>query len=231
MSNSLLHRGVQRTAVKTLDGAILRRHTGGDYADRAPAFREKTITGCPLPAAQIALSAGFGSVCRFNALFHARYALSPTNLRRSAKRGTHSVRSEALESRLSHRLPLAGDELLAYLARRAVPGVERVDLEQKSDPRTIAMGGRVGWALSSVSQGKDWLDVTLPVSLAEVSWPILTPLCAPFDLNANPASIDAHSGGDPPLGPSVQNHPGLRVRAPGAPLNWRRERCSDSRSV
>jgi AraC family transcriptional regulator, regulatory protein of adaptative response / DNA-3-methyladenine glycosylase II len=177
-------------------------------------FAKKLLQETPLPAAQIALSAGFGSVRRFNALFHARYALSPIKLRRSAKRGTHTGRSEALELRLSYRPPLAWNELLAYLARRAVPGVERVDLEQKSYSRTIAMGGRVGWVIVRRSMKGDWLDVTLPVSLAEVSWPILTRLRALFDLNANPASIDAHLGGDPLLGPSVQNHPGLRV--PGA---------------
>jgi AraC family transcriptional regulator of adaptative response / DNA-3-methyladenine glycosylase II len=177
-------------------------------------FAKKLLQETPLPAAQIALSAGFGSVRRFNALFHARYALSPTKLRRSKKRGALAVRSEALELRLSYRPPLAWNELLAYLARRAVPGVERVDLEQKSYSRTIAMGERVGWVIVRCSTSGDWLDVTLPASLAEVSWPILTRLRALFDLNANPASIDAHLSGDPLLGPSVRNHPGLRV--PGA---------------
>jgi AraC family transcriptional regulator, regulatory protein of adaptative response / DNA-3-methyladenine glycosylase II len=76
------------------------------------------------------------------------------------------------------------------------------------------MGDRVGWVIARRPIKGDWLDVTLPVALAEVSWPILTRLRALFDLNANPASIDAHLGGDPLLGPSVRNHPGLRV--PGA---------------
>jgi AraC family transcriptional regulator of adaptative response / DNA-3-methyladenine glycosylase II len=174
-------------------------------------FAKKLLQETPLPAAQIALSAGFGSVRRFNALFHSRYALSPTKLRRSAKWSAHSERSEALELRLSYRPPLAWSELLAYLARRAVPGVERVNLEQKTYSRTIAMGDRVGWVVVRRSASGDWLDVTLPAALAEVSWPILTRLRALFDLNANPASIDAHLGGDPLLGPSVRNHPGLRV--------------------
>jgi AraC family transcriptional regulator of adaptative response / DNA-3-methyladenine glycosylase II len=177
-------------------------------------FAKKLLQETPLPAAQIALSAGFGSVRRFNALFHARYALSPTKLRRAAKRGGRVLPSETMELRLSYRPPLAWNELLAYLARRAVPGVERVDLEQKSYSRTISMGDRVGWVNVRRSIRGDWLDLTLPVSLAEVSWPILTRLRSLFDLNANPASIDAHLGGDPLLGPSVRNHPGLRV--PGA---------------
>jgi AraC family transcriptional regulator of adaptative response / DNA-3-methyladenine glycosylase II len=177
-------------------------------------FAKKLLQETVLPAAQIALSAGFGSVRRFNALFHSRYSLSPTKLRRSAKPGGHVDRSEALELRLSYRPPLAWNELLEYLARRAVAGVERVSLEQQSYSRTVAVGERLGWLVVRRSASKDSLDVTLPATLAEVSWPILTRLRALFDLDANPASIDAHLEADPLLGPSVRNHPGLRV--PGA---------------
>jgi AraC family transcriptional regulator of adaptative response / DNA-3-methyladenine glycosylase II len=56
-----------------------------------------------------------------------------------------------------------------------------------------------------------WLEVTLPATLAEVLWPILTRLRALFDLDANPASIDAHLRADPLLAPSIARHPGLRV--------------------
>jgi AraC family transcriptional regulator, regulatory protein of adaptative response / DNA-3-methyladenine glycosylase II len=177
-------------------------------------FAKKLLQETVLPAAQIALSAGFGSVRRFNALFHSRYALSPTKLRRSTKRGGHGERTETLELRLSYRPPLAWNELLEYLARRAVPGVEGVNLQQQSYSRTVAVGERLGWVVVRRSAREDWLDVTLPATLAEVSWPILTRLRALFDLDANPASIDGYLGADPLLGPSVRNHPGLRV--PGA---------------
>jgi AraC family transcriptional regulator, regulatory protein of adaptative response / DNA-3-methyladenine glycosylase II len=177
-------------------------------------FAKKLLQETKLPAAQIALSAGFGSVRRFNALFYSRYALSPTKLRRSSKRGGLAARSEVLELRLSYRPPLAWNELLEYLARRAVPGVERVNLEQQSYSRTVAVGERLGWVVVRRSANGDCLNVTLPAALAEVSWPILTRLRALFDLDANPASIDGHLGADPLLGPSVRNHPGLRV--PGA---------------
>jgi AraC family transcriptional regulator, regulatory protein of adaptative response / DNA-3-methyladenine glycosylase II len=177
-------------------------------------FAKKLLQETMLPAAQIALSAGFGSVRRFNALFHSRYALSPTKLRRSTKRSNHVERPEVLELRLSYRPPLAWNELLEYLGRRAVAGVERVNLEQQSYSRTVAVGERLGWVIVRSSASKDCLDVTLPAALAEVSWPILTRLRALFDLDANPASIDGHLGTDPLLGPSVRNHPGLRV--PGA---------------
>jgi AraC family transcriptional regulator, regulatory protein of adaptative response / DNA-3-methyladenine glycosylase II len=177
-------------------------------------FAKKLLQETALPAAQIALSAGFSSVRRFNALFHSRYALSPTKLRRSVKRDGEGERAETLALRLSYRPPLAWRELLEYLVRRAVPGVEGVNLERESYSRTVAVGERTGWVVVRRSVSEDWLDVTLPATLAEVSWPILTRLRALFDLDANPASIDAHLGADPLLAPSVRNHPGLRV--PGA---------------
>ena len=110
-------------------------------------FAKKLLQETMLPAAQIALSAGFGSVRRFNALFHSRYALSPTKLRRSTKRSNHVERPEVLELRLSYRPPLAWNELLEYLGRRAVAGVERVNLEQQSYSRTVAVGEHMGWVI------------------------------------------------------------------------------------
>jgi AraC family transcriptional regulator of adaptative response / DNA-3-methyladenine glycosylase II len=174
-------------------------------------FAKKLLQETALPTAQIALSAGFGSVRRFNALFHARYALSPTVLRRQSGAGSRPARPDTLNLRLLYRPPLAWRELLEYLARRAVPGVESVDLAEQSYARTVAFGERTGWVAVQRASAGEWLEVTLPATLAEVSWPILTRLRAQFDLDANPAGIDAHLRADPLLAPSVDRHPGLRV--------------------
>lgn len=173
-------------------------------------FAKKLLQETALPTAQIALSAGFGSVRRFNALFQTRYALSPTALRRQG--GAPEVeRADTLKLRLLYRPPLAWRELLEYLSRRAVPGVEVGDLSEQRYTRTVVIGGRTGWVSVQRATAGEWLDVTLPASLAEISWPILTRLRAQFDLDANPARIDAHLDADPLLAPSVQRHPGLRV--------------------
>jgi methylphosphotriester-DNA--protein-cysteine methyltransferase len=44
---------------------------------------KRLLSETRLPAAQVAFASGFGSVRRFNAVFHARYRLSPLQLRRS----------------------------------------------------------------------------------------------------------------------------------------------------
>jgi AraC family transcriptional regulator of adaptative response / DNA-3-methyladenine glycosylase II len=173
-------------------------------------FAKKLLQETDLGASEVALSAGFGSVRRFNALFRARYRQAPTMLRRRRAPGG-AERADVLRLRLSYRPPLAWPELLEYLARRAVPGVESVSQEDRSYARTVACGKRIGWLSVRRSPAGEWLDVTLPASLAEVSWPILTQLRALFDLDSSPASVDAQLGGDPLLGPSVRRHPGLRV--------------------
>ena len=174
-------------------------------------FAKKLLQETSLPTAHVALSAGFGSVRRFNALFHARYALSPSALRRQSGSNSGGEQPDTLKLRLLYRPPLAWPELLEYLSRRAVPGVEAVDLAQRSYTRTVAIGDHTGWVAVQRASAGEWLEVTLPAALAEISWPILTRLRAQFDLDANPAGIDAHLRADPLLAPSIQRHPGLRV--------------------
>jgi AraC family transcriptional regulator of adaptative response / DNA-3-methyladenine glycosylase II len=174
-------------------------------------FAKKLLQETTLPTAQVALSAGFGSVRRFNTLFRSRYSISPTALRKQS--GTESVpgRADTLKLRLTYRPPLAWRELVEYLSRRATPGVEFVDAGRRLYARTLIVGQEAGWVQVQPSDAGTWLEITLPASLAEVSWPILTRLRAQFDLDANPANIDAHLRADPLLAPGVKRHPGLRV--------------------
>ena len=168
------------------------------------------------------MSSGFKSLRRFNALFRARYALSPTwpsaAVTRSDTWFTAGFLPSGQRSRTAPELiarRLAWQDLLEHSSsRRAVPGVEAVLDSQNSYARTVSLGGHSGWVRVQPSENGPWLDVTLPASLAEISWPILTRLRAEFDLDANPAPIDALLRADPLLSPSVRKHPGLRV--PGA---------------
>ena len=178
-------------------------------------FAKKLLQETSLPAAQIALSAGFGSIRRFNALFRKQYDLSPTALRRQGATGSGADAPDAIKLRLTYRPPLAWHELLEYLSRRAVPGVEYFDVDHQFYARTVSIGKQdAGWVQVKRSSAGPWLEITLPAALAQVSWPILTRFRALFDLDANPANIDAHLGADRLLAPSVKRHPGLRV--PGA---------------
>ena len=175
-------------------------------------FAKKLLQETTLPVSTVALSAGFGSLRRFNALVLARYGMPPSALRR--RQPVRAPRGDTLRLRLAYRPPLAWPELLAYLGGRATPGVEWASPGADRYARTIRVNGRTGWVSVRRAVGKSFLIVELPTTFADGLFPILAKLRALFDLDANPTVIDSHLGNDPALAGGVRAHPGLRV--PGA---------------
>jgi AraC family transcriptional regulator of adaptative response / DNA-3-methyladenine glycosylase II len=136
---------------------------------------------------------------------------------------------------LTYRAPFAWDALLAALRADAIPGVELVDGRRYG--RTIRVGAHVGVVFAedcaaasalgadastvararrparSASAGSPHLTVEVSSSLVPALMPLLARLRHLFDLDAEPAVIDAHlaQGG---LGALVARRPGLRL--PGA---------------
>jgi AraC family transcriptional regulator of adaptative response / DNA-3-methyladenine glycosylase II len=111
--------------------------------------------------------------------------------------------------RVAYRPPLAWDALLAFLAARAIPGVERV--EGGAYVRAARLAG--GAAVIEVRLGRD--GRSLEVEIAPLSAARAREAAARvremFDLGADPEVIAAALGPDPLLGPAVRARPGLRV--------------------
>ena len=177
-------------------------------------FAKKLLHETALPMMEVARCAGFKSLRRFNAAFLARYRMPPTTLRRESAARHQPSPSDSLTLRLVYRPPLAWSELLTYLSRRAVPGVEFVSVVDSTYGRTVVSGKRTGWVLVRQHLTDHALEVEAPPTLSDVLWRVLVRLRAFLDLDANPLYIDEHLGADPLLAASVQRHPGLRV--PGA---------------
>lgn len=178
-----------------------------DYAQtQRLLLAKRLLTETPLPITSVALTAGFGSVRRFNAVFLQRYGLNPRSLRDRA--GVKPA--ELLTFALAYRPPLAWDALLAFLAQRCVEGVERVDASSYARCVELRHGGRdvAGWLRLTHAPQRYAVDVTLPVTLAPVVGPVLARVRQLLDLGANPHVIDAR------LGALAAAQPGLRV--PGA---------------
>ena len=181
-------------------------------------FAKKLLQETRLPMIDVAFGAGFRSLRRFNALFRSRYGLAPSALRRAGqvvprRNGDGlAVPADALTLRLAYRPPLAWREFLHYLVRRVVPGVEWAGAASGVYGRTVSLGGKVGWVLvQQATRGENALHVHAPPALSDVLWPLLSRLRGVFDLDADPARIDAALGTDPFLAVSVRDHPGLRV--------------------
>lgn len=116
---------------------------------------------------------------------------------------------------LRFRPPYDWAALLGFLAKRAIPGVERV--QDGCYRRTVLLDGRPGW-LEVRAAGPDTLRVRFDAACPDVPDAIPDAIAArlrrQFDLDADPREINARLGRDPVVGPLVAARPGLRV--PGA---------------
>lgn len=122
------------------------------------------------------------------------------------------VVTKAVRVSLAYQPPFDWDALMGFLAARATPGVEVVGADRYR--RTIAIDGRVGTlavGLSPATPAVD-LDIRFPDSRAHPL--IVDRVRRMFDLDADPAVVAKHLGGDSWLGPVLARHPGLRT--PGA---------------
>lgn len=192
---------------------VMRQELGVSPVELAQTHRlllaKQLLSETRLPIIEVAFASGFASVRRFNALFRARYHLTPGQLRRSC---ASSLQDGLLRLRLSYRPPLAWSQMLMFLANRATAGVECVMGEHYL--RTVAVGKHRGWLKLGPAPVANALAVEFPMSLTRVLAPILARLRHLFDLNARPDVIESHLRRDPVIGPAVRRSPGLRV--PGA---------------
>jgi AraC family transcriptional regulator, regulatory protein of adaptative response / DNA-3-methyladenine glycosylase II len=165
-----------------------------------------------LQFAEIAFAAGFASIRQFNDTIREVYALSPTELR--GRRGGAHPSTGTVTMRLAVRTPYAGRDLLAFLALRAVPGVEtagegwyartlalphgtgtvRLDIGDHDEP------GQTAFVLATFALD-DLRDTTAGVERVRRL----------LDADCDPIAVDEVLGRDPLLGPLVAARPGLRV--------------------
>ena len=179
-------------------------------AQRAQTARTLIETSA-LTMTQIAHAAGFGSVRQFNDTIRDVYGVSPSDLRqRSGSRAPGP--SGVVTVRLTTRPPFAAAELFAFMAARAVPGIEHADLDGPAPHFARAL---------ALPHGHGTVDVTpgganfLTAEFRLADWRDLAPAVGRvrrlFDLDADPVAVDSALAGDPLLAPLVTARPGLRV--------------------
>ena len=97
------------------------------HAPRRLLLAKQLQTETALPVTDVALAAGFNSLRRFNTAFKAGCGMPPSAIRRQASAA--AVPSGTLQLRLGYRPPLDFPLLLSFLAKRAIPGIERVNAD------------------------------------------------------------------------------------------------------
>lgn len=209
--------GIDAVALRLgVTGRHLRRVFEAEYGVTPVAFAQtarlllakRLLTDTQMPVTDVALAAGFGSVRRFNTLFAGRYRLQPTALRRAAPR---PAAVDFHRFVLATRSPFDHGRLLAFLAARALPGVEQV--EGRRLRRSLAVGGAdgrslAGWIEVRPATRGPGIETRIDVRLAPALPRVLAACKAAFDLDCQPEAIAAH------LGALAAARPGLRL--PGA---------------
>jgi AraC family transcriptional regulator of adaptative response / DNA-3-methyladenine glycosylase II len=167
---------------------------------------KRLLTDTALPVTEIALASGFNSVRRFNALWKARYRMPPTRLRReSAATG----RADVMRFELAYRPPYDWDAMHAFLAMRAIAGVE--DASAQAYRRTFALTHRgavhAGWIRVRPAARRPALVLEMAPSLARVVPLVLARVRHLFDLACHPGEV-AEALGDLAAGATGLRLPG-----------------------
>ena len=153
---------------------------------------KQLLTDTALPVTQVALASGFSSVRRFNAAFAERYRLAPTALRRERERGAAERSDAALVLRLGYRPPYDIDGTLAFLARRALAGVEAVDADGWRRTLALSHQGRrlAGWVACRFVPERHEVELALAPALVPALGSVLQRMRQALDLDADPALVD-----------------------------------------
>jgi len=159
-----------------------------------------------LPISAVAFAAGFASVRQFNDTVRQVFACTPTELRRHRRRGPNCS-SDTLTLRLAHRLPYDGAGTLAFLAQRAVPGVETGTSTHFS--RTLTLPHGTG-TVELVPQD-DHVRARLRLDDLRDLTPAVQRCRHLLDLDADPVAVADHLGADPAIGSLARDVPGRRV--------------------
>jgi AraC family transcriptional regulator of adaptative response / DNA-3-methyladenine glycosylase II len=175
------------------------------------------LVGTDMPISEVAFSAGFASIRQCNDTIREVFEMTPGQLR--AKRRTPAVQAGAADADaqgaidllLPHRAPLDAAGVFAWMAARALPGMETATAT--SFARHLRMpGGPAHFEIRQDAAGRLRLRARV-TRLGDLS-PLVATARRLFDLDADPAGIDLALSAHPELAPLVAAIPGIRV--PGA---------------
>jgi AraC family transcriptional regulator of adaptative response / DNA-3-methyladenine glycosylase II len=193
---------------------LFRTHLGASpisvVQTRRVLFAKQLLHETQLSMAEVSIAAGFGSIRRFNEVFRDLYGRPPSALRRTVGPSARGrAPAEGVTMRLRYRPPYDWSRVLAYLASRAVPGMERVGGDTYE--RTFAEGDARGTVRVTHAPAVQSLVATVRVSSVSALPAVVARIRRTFDLRADVASVAAHLARDPWLAPLVRKRPGLRV--------------------
>jgi AraC family transcriptional regulator of adaptative response / DNA-3-methyladenine glycosylase II len=171
---------------------------------------KQLIHDSALSMTEVALASGFSSLRRFNETFKDLYGRPPSALRRRTPE--ERVRTSAVELFLPYQAPYDFVSLLAFLAARAITGVEQV--QNGVYMRVFELADSVGSVAVSDVPERSALRVRVRLQQLAALPSVIARVRHVFDLGSDPRTIADELARDPLLAEHVKARPGLRV--PGA---------------
>jgi AraC family transcriptional regulator of adaptative response / DNA-3-methyladenine glycosylase II len=159
-------------------------------------FAKKLIDETDLPMTEIAFTAGYSSIRRYNDAIQEVYGRTPTELRKNVEESPIPKKAP-ITLKLAYRPPFNWPAMLNFLAVRATPGVEWI--EQDSYYRTITFGQESGIISVKPVPNRNYLLLSVPLNLSRFLFPTAERIRRLFDLQADPVQICNHLCGDPLL--------------------------------
>jgi len=172
-------------------------------------FARNLIEETDLPITRLAAYAGFRSIRQFNHAMRMTTGESPTELRRMQSISQLPTPRPGLLIRLAYRPPFHWPGLLAFLAQRAIAGVESV--QSNAYRRTIEIDGVTGAIEVRHAAAERQLFVNIELPRYDSLMQVVERVRRIFDLAADPFQIARQLSRDGTLKASLIARPGLRV--------------------
>jgi AraC family transcriptional regulator, regulatory protein of adaptative response / DNA-3-methyladenine glycosylase II len=171
-------------------------------------FARRLLDDTDLSVTEVAFAAGYGSARQFNRETKRIFRDTPSRLRASPVFPGRLAADSGLALRLWFTGPLDWDALTAFLAARAVPGVEHVD--GRVYRRTIVADGEPG-ALELSPGGRDYLNLRVDLPHWEGLVHVAARARKIASLDEDPVRPARLLAADPVIAPLVAARPGIRV--------------------
>jgi AraC family transcriptional regulator of adaptative response / DNA-3-methyladenine glycosylase II len=178
-------------------------------------FARRLLDDSELTVTDVAFASGFGSLRQFNRGMREVFRASPRELRSRRRRADRLAADGGLTMRLPFHPPFDWEGVVAFLAGRAVPGVESI--EDGVYRRTISLDGAAG-VLEVHPGSKDHLLFRAHLPYWEGLIHVVERVGRMVGLDADVAAAVAHLAGDPTIGSLVSARPGIRVPGAWGPL-------------
>jgi len=209
-------------------GRILTDELGAGPLQLARAQRAQNartlLVATVMSVSDVAYAAGFASIRQFNDTIGEVFGMAPTALRGAARATDRSAPRDndvrtanrqlpgTITLKLRTREPFNGADVVGWLAKRSVAGLELVDTDASgglSYTRSVRLSR--GTAVMTVRAETGAVALTAHLEHLDDLPALVARTRRLFDTDADPEAIDAALARDPRIAPSIAAFPGTRI--------------------